>query len=327
MSFAIKPRYPNTAEGWLAYLLGAGVSEESSVALANWCAERPENRAEFELLSEGWELAGEFSSELEAPIVEVRNTWRRPRHLLVAAGLACLLFAALWLLRGLDQVSRYRTAQGEQRTVALGDGSRIVLNTATTMEFDASKQRASLLAGEAFFEVTPRKVRMGNIKPFSVDAGSATIQVLGTRFNVLREGENLLISVMEGRVRVDARSGSEQEGSSQEIGAGDVLEIQGGEPLIQPDGSALDRVKAWRQGKIELDRTPLDQAIEELSRYTPLPLVIAEPGLEELQVSGIFRIDRLGDLSSLRFALENSLPVRLRATVDRLELVSHSSSD
>lgn len=317
----MKPRYPNTAEGWLTYLLAAGVSEESSVALASWCEERPENRAEFELLSQGWDLAGEISGDLELSFVEVRNPW--PRRLLSAAALVCLLVVARWLLLDLDQTSktsRYQTAQGEQRMVALDDGSRIVLNTATTMDFDASEQRASLLEGEAFFDVSPRK-----ISPFSVDAGSAMIRVLGTRFNVLREGEDLLVSVLEGRVRVDTGMGPGEEDASREVGAGEVLEIRGGEPRTwtQAESSDLDRVKAWREGKIEFDRTPLRRALRELSRYTPMPLEIGEPGLEELRVSGIFRIDRLDDLDSVRFALENLLPVRLRMTADTLELISH----
>ncbi len=306
----------STAEEWLAHLLRDDVRDEDRRALDAWLEESPAHRVEFELLERGWQLAGDLAGDPDLAIAVPRLPVTRPsrrgawrRGLLAAAAVTSVIVTALWLGRGQDPVEQHRTTQGEQRTVALTDGSRIRLNTATTLDVVGSRE-VMLRAGEAFFDVSPQQSGR-----FSVDAGVGKVTVLGTRFNVLRTGGDVVVSVLEGRVAVDVG------GWERQLAAGQTLEIRGGEPRLLAGGSDLARVKAWQEGKVEFDRTPLSEAVRELSRYTPEVLRVAEPSLEELRVSGVFRIESLADLSSVRFALENSLPVTLRATGDALELV------
>lgn len=303
----------------MAYLLGEEASGDDLKQLEAWLEKSPRNRAEFEILQQGWHLTGDLEQDPGIFPKAVRQPgWRR--GLLAAAAVALTIFTALWVVRSQDQALQHRTSQGEQRTIALQDGSRVHLNTATTLNVGAGGREVKLLEGEAFFDVRSQPSRH-----FSVDAGAGQIRVLGTQFNVLRNGDDVLISVLEGRVAVEARGQAGTEESSFELSVGQTLEI-GGEagPRLLDDGSDLARVKAWQEGKVDFDRTPLHEAVRELSRYTPEALRVADPSLEELRVSGVFRIDRLADLDSVRFALENSLPVTLRASGDSLELIPAS---
>ncbi len=75
----------------------------------------------------------------------------------------------------------YKTSFGEQKTVALLDGSDVVLNANSIISFNPKQwknKRIVYLQGEAFFKVKKDK------KPFEVKTQNGTIQVLGTRFNV-----------------------------------------------------------------------------------------------------------------------------------------------
>ncbi|MCP3960654.1 MAG: DUF4880 domain-containing protein [bacterium] len=312
----------DSAEKWLAHLLRGEVTEGDLRALDAWCAESPGNRAELDLLHRGWQLSGDLADDPDLATSTLLDTaaagprrdgWRR--GLLAAAAVAAVVTAGLWAFWSQDPVLEHRTVQGEQRLVALTDGSKIRLNTATTLNVAANGREVVLLEGEAFFDVRSRQE--GH---FSVDAGAGRVRVLGTRFNVLRQGDDVSISVLEGRVAIDTSVATEAD--SYRLDAGQTLEIRGTEePRLVEGGSALARVRAWQEGKIEFDHTPLHEAVRELSRYTPEALSIAEPSLRELRVSGVFRIDRLADLRSVRFALENTLPVTIRSTGGTLELV------
>jgi len=92
---------------------------------------------------------------------------------------------------------RLQTAVGEQRSVVLGDGSLVTLNTSSSIEVHMAKDRRTvkLLAGEALFEVAHDTKR-----PFDVTTGDATVRAIGTQFNVDRRAASTTVTVVEGRV-------------------------------------------------------------------------------------------------------------------------------
>lgn len=71
---------------------------------------------------------------------------------------------------------------GYTYTVALADGSKVILNAGSELRFPSrfgDTARVVELKGEAYFEVAKSAV------PFVVKAGDARVQVYGTRFNLL----------------------------------------------------------------------------------------------------------------------------------------------
>ena len=76
---------------------------------------------------------------------------------------------------------------------------------------DARPERIALVLerGRATFEVAPNPRRV-----FRAEAGSVSVEALGTAFSVERRGQLVGVSVQHGRVRVAWPTGS------QELGAG-----------------------------------------------------------------------------------------------------------
>jgi transmembrane sensor len=106
----------------------------------------------------------------------------------------------------------------------LDPGARIVVDEVT-------RERVSvrLLSGHARVDVVPRKERA-----FRVQCGEVTVEVLGTAFEVLREGARTRVSVLRGRVAVHEPGGSSQ------LSAGEVgwFPKQPAEPAPQPAAAA-----------------------------------------------------------------------------------------
>jgi len=106
-----------------------------------------------------------------------------------------------------NRLQKLITPKGGQYQVILPDGSKVWLNSASTLsfpqQFTASRNRKVLLAGEAYFEIAKDKNH-----PFIVESGNQEIQVLGTHFNVnaYADEKNIKTTLLEGSVKVSMLS-------------------------------------------------------------------------------------------------------------------------
>ena len=112
----------------------------------------------------------------------------------IAAGIVALMIPAI--LPKAAQPWSVETRPGEQRTVALADGTRIDMDGATRLDLDRSApRRVTLAAGEAVFHV-----RHDAADPFTVRSGDLSVRDVGTVFDVTRTGKRLDVAVAEGSV-------------------------------------------------------------------------------------------------------------------------------
>jgi ferric-dicitrate binding protein FerR (iron transport regulator) len=84
--------------------------------------------------------------------------------------------------------------------VALPDGSTILLNTDGEVRYATDfsvESREVIVKGEAFFDVKP-----DDLKPFRVRAGNIVATVAGTSFDVKTVGDEVVITVLHGQVRI-----------------------------------------------------------------------------------------------------------------------------
>lgn len=199
--------------------------------------------------------------------------------------------------------SQYRTDLGERASFTLPDGSVIELNTASLVEVDfaGGTRNLNLVRGEALFRVAHDKKR-----PFVVNARDSRVTALGTVFTVRSEQGEAVVTLLEGRVRVDRVQAGVPTQSAQ---------LRPGEELLtQPATSFqirkanLDRAAGWRQGRLIFNNEPLPQVVEEINRYSREKLVIGDRQLNAIKVSGTFRIQ-----SASRFAeaLQSSFAVEV----------------
>lgn len=115
-----------------------------------------------------------------------------------------------------------------EASVSLDDGSRVTLGPDVTVEPVENREDRLILVqgdGHVTYDVEP-----GGRRRWSVDAGAVTVDVVGTRFTIDREGPRVRVSVERGRVRV---RGADVAGGLQRLTAGGVLEV-GAAPPSEP---------------------------------------------------------------------------------------------
>lgn len=235
----------------------------------------------------------------------------RRTFLLGAAAAASAAIATTVGWRLLDNVDLYRTDIGQRRTVTLSDGSRVTLNTASTVEVAMSRaeRRLRLVRGEALFEVAHDAAR-----PFVVDAGAARFRALGTAFNVRVRPDVVELTVTEGVVAVAAGETEVDEIPAARIAAGGGAVVRSG--AVAPtalDEQHLRQRTAWQDGVLEFDGESLAQVVGEFNRYRRQPIVIGDARLESLRIGGRFEVD---EADKFLTALTSSFPIEVIATTD-----------
>jgi ferric-dicitrate binding protein FerR (iron transport regulator) len=154
---------------------------------------------------------------------------------------------------------------GQQQEFALGDGSKIWLNAASTLRYPANfggSERTVELSGEAYFEVTGSAA-----KPFHVKIKGAEVEVLGTHFNVkaYEEESSSKTTLVDGAVKVISGSQSLQ------LKPGEQAEIvypKSGvyAPMKLLREADMDHVLAWKSGDLEFRDDALFSVMQAISR-------------------------------------------------------------
>ncbi len=210
----------------------------------------------------------------------------------------------------------FATDIGEVRSVQLADGSTVTLNTNTLIRerYDGAERRVDLIRGQAEFDVETDPQR-----PFVVMAAGKRITALGTIFDVRLEAEDgLTVTQIEGVVEIIPASPPTQEGASDspaafryQLEAGDQLvALSGVEPqLTRPDDVAAESL--WQRGQILFEETALIDAVAEVGRYSPTPLVTEGLAPGEFEINGMFRTT---ETDEFLLALEAAFPVQVDRT-------------
>jgi transmembrane sensor len=202
----------------------------------------------------------------------------------------------------------FRTAVGEQRSFVLRDGSVIFLNTDSTVRVRllAAERHIDLIRGEARFQVAKDPTR-----PFIVATTNAAVRAVGTVFNVRADPPSTQVAVLEGQVVVMAAAGEaanasqapvEEEVPAQRATRSSIRLAAGQRAAvtslgIEADaGPPIESVLAWTQRRLVFRDQPLSAVVREFNRYRVEPLVIDDPQLAALKISGAFD---LSDTDSL----------------------------
>jgi transmembrane sensor len=203
----------------------------------------------------------------------------------------------------------FQTTVGEQRSFTLQDGSVVFLNTNSKVRVGrfSTERHIDLVRGEARFKVAKDASR-----PFSVATETAAVRAVGTVFNVRAYPASTQVAVLEGQVEVTAAP-------AREIVVPAQAPPQGSEPVpprtvsrvrlaageraavtnlgIQTNtGPPIESVMAWTERRLVFRDQPLIAVIGEFNRYRMQPLVLDDPELAAVKISGVFD---LSDTESL----------------------------
>jgi transmembrane sensor len=213
------------------------------------------------------------------------------------AMVAVLLMGIGLSLFVLQMPTELKTGLGEQRSVLLDDGSRVTLNTASTIQVELRKahRRVHLIQGEALFEIAHDAGR-----PFEVQVRNAVLIDVGTQFNVDMRPNGTTVTVIDGRVAIasvdsadsaGARAGHGVPATTREsltLGPRDRLVITtSGLGAPQHDTNVASSL-AWTRRELMFERRPLGEVAKEFNRYNRDRIDIDSPELERQEVTGIF---------------------------------------
>ena len=299
--------FPDSAEGWLARLLSPECSASDHAAFEGWLAMSSRNALDYAEVERIHQLAGALRADMTSHAPEPRPTTRIPptrrkrtwlRPLAWAAVLMLAVSGGLWMLAEFrsTQPIPYATEIGKQRHVDLPDGSTLVLDTDTRVEvaYERSRRQIVLLRGRVQASVA----HDGN-RPFVVTSGIGNIRALGTVFQVERRGASTIVALLEGRVIVDA-NGTEP-GHAIELHPLQQLAYDADGKLGSPQSVDGGVAESWTRGRLVFKEERLADLIAVFNRYSHEQLILSQPELGEIRISGVFNADdQPGLLATLR---------------------------
>jgi transmembrane sensor len=280
------------AADWIARLHDEQASPDLQGQLQAWLDENDEHRRAFDRMTHVWEQAGEIRMRAQPGLSPIHDepphNGRRPRlslwYAALAASLVMTIVAAVFYWRDNSLV----TAVGQRQSRLLPDGTRVVLNTDTRIlvDFDTGARRVQLTHGEAWFEVSKHPTW-----PFLVTVGDREIRALGTSFIVRHDDiQDLSVTLVEGLVSIGpaALNGDVPPQAPQMLTPGQRLVISQRQPP-SVDRPELSRVTAWERGRVEFDETPLEDAANEMNRYSTTHVTVPDAEVGKLRIGGVFR--------------------------------------
>lgn len=216
----------------------------------------------------------------------------------------------------------YQTALAESREVLLDDGSKVVLdaNSAIEVSYNQSQRHVLLARGSAFFAVSHEPSR-----PFIVASGAVEVEVTGTEFDVQRKQNTVYVAVEQGSVNVSQplpgwkektaaknnQSWNRRKGATLanvSLSAGQGIKAHRLDGLGQVEHIAPEFLAAWRKGKLVYINRSLGEVVQDMNRYSQIPLHVS-PEARELKLSGTFDS---GDIPAMLKVMETALPIALQ---------------
>ena len=203
---------------------------------------------------------------------------------LLAGGLTTVL-----LSKRLAQPVTVVTQLGERSQVVLPDGTKVWLNSSSSVEYVApffSRQRRVKMEGEAYFEVEHDRRA-----PFVVSTNGLDIEVLGTRFNIRNDDNEHRVTtvLLEGAVKAYA-SGREQ--ASVRLHPAQQLVFDTRTHAMRlTDCPSAERSINWIDGRFCFEHDTFGEIVAELKRYYNVDIRFMDNRLRDMRFSGNFRVE------------------------------------
>lgn len=270
--------------------LACAASRKEEESVEEWLASdtdgsRRKQYREAHLIYDGMTLY-DNTAEQEIPV-------RRPNVFRIVAGsLAAAAAAAAIAVGGarFGRQSAVRSLSTEMRTVsvpagrslemALEDGTKLWLNSGTTLEypvvFPDDSRNIRLVEGEAMFDVARDASR-----PFTVSTFASDITVTGTRFNVRADEQegSFSAALLSGEIRLRSNIGNKEEYI---LKPNDIVTMLDGRLYvgkIQDPGS----VDCWTKGLINISGVPFDELMRQFETSFGVNIVIERDSLPQIR--------------------------------------------
>ena len=267
------------------------VSPEEERAVREWLANDPDGShakkyKDAHFIFEGMTIHADKRLELSARRPSVL---KRIARFAAAAAIAAFVIAGTAVLvrnNTLDMVAEkietVYVPAGKTMELTLEDGTRMWLNSGTKIEypsiFGRKSRNVKLLSGEVLFDVTRDEHR-----PFTVNTFASDIRVLGTKFDVLADEENVSFqtALIRGSVKVISKF---DENDSIVLKPDQSVSMMNGH-LVVADIEDSSSVICWRDGLVNLTDLPFDQLMKRFEKVYNVKIVIERSEMPQIRYS------------------------------------------
>ncbi|WP_341837603.1 FecR domain-containing protein [Chitinophaga pollutisoli] len=192
---------------------------------------------------------------------------------------------------GAQGFNTLRTPRGGQFQVTLHDGTRVWLNSASSLKYPVvfnNTERTVELVGQGYFEIAA-----DTEKPFKVKINQATeVQVLGTSFDVMAYPDEQAVktTLLQGAVRVMHKA------STQTLRPGQQAVMEPDSREIAVHETDVSRVTDWKNGLFIFNNTDLPAILREVARWYDVDIIYQAPPNKNLYGGGLSRKMALADV-------------------------------
>ena len=313
----------NVSDARLSQIFGEALGDEplKEETLAAWEAfEKKHISSEEELLS----FEKEFIVKNEKKVSKARIlTWITTASVAVAASLFLFIFRSSQEISqptefSMELFSEVTSPKQVEQTlsngycvvstpaatttlVTLSDGTKVMLNANSTLEYPASFDDAEVrevrLKGEAHFEVTKNPHR-----PFVVKAGEMQTQVLGTIFDVKAYRKDApKVTLMQGKVKVSNAD------TEVEMRPGQTATLQADKIVVSKASSSASD---WLEGDFDMDQVTLAEAMSDIGAWYNKTVVFQSQANMDKLIH--FRFSRRASLQEIITALNEMGVAKVR---------------
>jgi len=168
---------------------------------------------------------------------------------------------------------------GATASLDLGSGVAVRVNSVTQLSVErvTAKRIEVHLDGEAYFDVEP-----GRSRTLVIRTEAGIVRNTGTEFNVRARNGWTEVVVAEGAVEFEAA------GRVMQVRAGEESRAGAGGPPTSPTAADLFVSRAWLDGILVFDRTPLSTVVERLHERFGLTFEVA-PALRDERLTAVIR--------------------------------------
>jgi ferric-dicitrate binding protein FerR (iron transport regulator) len=194
-----------------------------------------------------------------------------------------------------DMYTEINVPYGERSEVVLYDGTKVWLNSGTTLKFPLvfkEGQRKVSITGEGFFDVAKNSE-----KPFLVNAGQLDIEVVGTRFNVCAypDDQKYYTTLEEGKVHATNRFTGER--LSLKPGEQAILDFNTKAISLQTVDTEL--YTSWKENLLKFENAEFTDVVKKMERWYDVKIIVDETMLFNKRYNMTIKTESLREMLRL----------------------------
>lgn len=176
---------------------------------------------------------------------------------------------------------------GEQKTLAFSNGSRIILNSNTTVKYSTSFNNEGsikvVVDGEAYFDTgNDRNGSDGSI--FAVNTPDGIIKDIGTKFLVSVKNDRSIVVLEEGKVLIESESSPSDE-ENVLLTSGHLAEIKDSKVVSKSVVNTTFHT-SWATGALQFNKTSIQEFADFIEREFSVTVELSDSKISEVKIDG-----------------------------------------